>query len=90
VQLFPRLMFDRTGIALEPVDVAFQQVIFTLQVLHLLVKPPRLLPFLFVDSQPIRSKDNVISDRNRQRCGSHSRSFSPPDRDARPHGAHRV
>jgi hypothetical protein len=77
MQLLTRLVLDRIRVGLQPVHVPLQQVVFALQALHLLIQAVRLLPFPLIRGQPIRTEDDVISDRQGKRRGSNGRSLPP-------------
>jgi hypothetical protein len=89
VQFFARLVFNRIRITLQAVYMAFQPVIFQLQVLHLTIELVRLLPLLLIHSQSVRAENDMISDPESKRRSSHGRNFPSPDRDCLPNRTQR-
>src|ERR1700733_2551611 len=77
VQLFASLMFNRIRIALQPVDMPLQLVVFFLQTTQLAVEALRILPLLLIRRKPILPKDNVVSHRQRKQSRSSRRNLSP-------------
>lgn len=71
MQLFPSLVFNRSGIILQPVDMPFQGVVLLLQNLHLLGQSLRILLLLLVSRQAILPKHNMIPNTQSQcTCGN--------------------
>ena len=88
MKLFTSLMFNGVGIARKPVDVAFQHIVLTLKILHLLREPTRLLPFLFIHCKTVSAEDYVIPDCEGERRCSRSRSLAFSIGDGIPDRAH--
>lgn len=64
VQLFAGLVFDGIGIALQPLDMTFQQLIFPLKAAQLTLQHLRILPLLLVSRKSVLSEDDVIAHSN--------------------------
>ena len=70
-------MLDRVRIALEPVDVTFQQVVLALQTAQLIVQSLGILALLLIDGKAVLSKDDVVSHRDGEQRGCSGRDLSP-------------
>lgn len=66
VQRFARLVFNRTGIVLQPVNMPPQQIVLPLERSHLLVQHHLILSLLFIDRQAILAKNDMVTQRQRQ------------------------
>lgn len=77
VQFLPGLMLDGIRIVLQPLDMAFQQVVFLPQALQLALQRLRILPFLLIDRKPILSEDDVIAQPNCEYGSSRCGDLSP-------------
>jgi hypothetical protein len=85
VKLLTSLMLDRIWIALQPVDVPFEQVIFALEAMQLVVQNLRLLTLLLICRQTILAKDYVIAHRQRERGSSSGCDLAPTELNAIDH-----
>lgn len=79
MKLLAGLMFNRVRIALQSVYVIFQQVVFPLQAMQLLIQGLCVLPFLFVRSQSILSEDHVVAHRQSEDRRSTRSELAPAE-----------
>jgi hypothetical protein len=77
VQLFASLMFNCVGIALQPVNMPLQLVVFFLQTPQLMVETLGILPLLLIGGKPILPKDNVVPHRQRKQRRRSRRNLAP-------------
>ena len=77
MQLLPSLMLDGIRIVLQPLDMAFQQVVFLPQALQLTLERLRILPLLLIDREAVLSEDDVITQPNCEYGSSRCGDLSP-------------
>jgi hypothetical protein len=77
VELFARLVFDGARIVLKPVDVALQELVFTLEPLELDLQGASVLTFLLVGSESVLSEYDVVAETDGEGRGSYGRDSSP-------------
>ena len=77
VQLFASLMFDGIGVALQPLDVTFQQFVLPLKAAQLALQHLRVLSLLLVDRKPVLPKNDVKAHCNGEDCCRCGRDLSP-------------
>lgn len=70
MELLAGLVFDLVGIALEALDVALQEVVLVLELLHFDVEGAGLVALLLVDGDAVCAEDDVVCDRDGEEGGS--------------------
>ena len=78
MQFFPRLVFNRSGIILQPVHMPSQPIILRLQHLHLLLQRLCFFPLVLKHCQTIVAEHHAIGHNQRQYPDTYSRCLAPP------------
>jgi hypothetical protein len=77
VQLFAGLMLNCVWTVLEAIDMALQQLIFTLQTLQLMTESTRLLALLLVGGKAVLTEHDVVSEAYRNSSCCNGCNFAP-------------